>query len=129
MVSSIYTAQNNGFMSNIWKFASNFYFAFATGNIFLFLFLFINNYLLNNYLNFIVIDFIPVNKYNIIINVFLYIIIPIMVINYFLLFKDNRYKILIKEYSKSYSKKFFAWYFLLGFAFLFAILFLKVNKG
>ena len=62
-----------------------------------------------------------VNKYNIIINVFLYLIIPIMVINYFLLFKDNRYKILIKEYSKSYSKKFFAWYFLLGFAFLFAI--------
>jgi hypothetical protein len=29
MVSSIYTAQNNGFMSDVWKFTSNFYISVA----------------------------------------------------------------------------------------------------
>ena len=81
----------------------------------------------NNNLDFLYLKILPISKYNFILNMVIYFIIPIMTLNYFLIFKDNKYKILIKEYSKSYNKKIFAWYFLLGFAFMFAILFLKVK--
>jgi hypothetical protein len=48
-----------------------------------------------------------------------------MSINYFLIFKESKYKYLIKEYKKNYNKISFAWYFMLAFIFMFATLFLK----
>ena len=124
MVSSIYTAQNNGIMSDIWKFTSNFYFAFATTNFSMFTYLFLNNYILNhklNFLNLIIID----GEYDFILNMTIYFFIPIMSINYFTFFKGDKYKKLIKKYQSSYNKKYFAWYFMVGFGFMFATLFLK----
>jgi hypothetical protein len=124
MISSIYTAQNNGFMSSIWKFTSSFYFAFATCIYLLFIFLVVNNYVLNNYLDFLILK-ITKGNYNFILNMIIYFFFPIMSINYFLIFKESKYKYLIKEYKKNYNKKSFAWYFMIAFIFMFATLFLK----
>jgi hypothetical protein len=68
MVSSIYTAQNNGFMSDIWKFASSLYFAFATTLYLIFIYLLSNNYFLNNHLDFLNLRIID-GKYNFILNI------------------------------------------------------------
>lgn len=124
MVSSIYTAQNNGFMSDIWRFTSSFYFAFATSMYIIFFYLIFNNYLLNNYLDFLNLKIIN-GKYNFIINLVIYFFIPIMSVNYLKFFKDSRYKYLIKEYKNNYNKKLFAWYFMIAFVFMFATLFIK----
>ena len=125
MVSSIYTAQNNGFMSDIWKFTSNFYFAFATSIYLLFIYLLLNIYLLNNSLDFFIINFTKIGKYNFILNMAFYFIVPIMSINYILIFRKNQYKYLVKEYKSSYNKKIFVSYFIISFVIMFATLFLK----
>lgn len=124
MVSSIYTAQNNGFMSDIWKFASSFYFAFATTNFLMFIYLFLNNYLLNHELDFLKLNLI-IGKYNFILNMLIYFIIPIMLINYSFFFKENKHKKIIKENNSYYNKKLFAWYFMVSLVFMFGTLFLK----
>lgn len=124
MISSIYTAQNNGFMSPIWKFTSSFYFAFATCIYLLFIFLVVNNYVLNNYLDFLILK-ITKGNYDFILNMIVYFFFPIMSINYLLIFKESKYKYLIKEYKRNYNKKSFAWYFMIAFIFMFVTLFLK----
>lgn len=125
MISSIYTAQNNGPMSDIWKFASNFYFAFATSMYIMFICRILDSFIIKNKLSFLVLKIMNHSKYNFILNVFVYIILPIMSINYYTFLKDNKYRTLIKEYKNYYTKKAFAIYF--GFAFLsmFLSLFLK----
>ncbi|THD32973.1 hypothetical protein [uncultured Flavobacterium sp.] len=128
MISSIYTAQNNGFMSDIWKFASGFYFAFATSAYAIFVYLIINNYVLNGALDFLIINFISDLRYNFILNIGVYCIIPIMSLHYQLFLRDDKYKILIKQFKKQYNKKTFGWYFMIALVFMFASLFLKIEK-
>lgn len=128
MISSIYTAQNNGFMSDIWKFTSSIYFAFSTTNFFMFIYLYANNYWLNNNLDFLNLKLIQ-GRYNFILNMVIYFIVPIMAINYFFIFKKNKYKMLIKEYKSVYNKKLFAWYFTISFVVMFITLFLKIDKS
>ena len=125
MVSSIYTAQNNGSMSSIWKFASNFYFAFASANYIMFFYLIFNNHICEGSLDFLILKIISIKNYNFIINMFLYFIIPIMSINYLLIYQESKYKQLIKEYTNNYNKKLFALYFIMAIVFMFLILFLK----
>lgn len=126
MISSIYTAQNNGFMSDIWKFTSSFYFAFATSIYLMFIYLILNNYLINNYLDLLNLKIVS-SKYNFIINMVIYFFLPIMTVNYLLIFKGSKYKYLIKEYKNNYNKKFFAWYFMIAFVFMIATLFIKIK--
>ncbi|RAR74108.1 hypothetical protein [Flavobacterium aciduliphilum] len=125
MISSIYAAKNNGIMSDIWKYASSFYFAFATSIYLLFMYSVVNNYLLNHQLDFFKLKIILNGKYNFILNMVIYFVVPIMSVNYLLIFKENRYKELIKEYNNSYNKKLFAWYFMISIVFMYATLFLK----
>jgi hypothetical protein len=124
MVSSIYTAQNNGIMSDIWKFTSSFYFAFALSGYLTFIYLLINNIVTNHSLNFLLLNLIN-KKHDFFLNMIIYFYLPIMIINYFVFFKDDKYKKLIKDYKFSYSKKWFAWYFMIALVFMFATLFLK----
>jgi hypothetical protein len=56
-----------------------------------------NNQVINNFFSFFILFFLP----------------PV-VINYLLIFKDNKYQILIKQY-KSYNGKLFAAYFFISF--------------
>lgn len=127
MVSSIYTAQNNGPMSDIWKFASSFYFAFATSMYVMFIYPILNSFIIKTKLSFLVLNIINHKGYNFILNVFVYIILPIMLINYYIFLKDNKYKTLIKEYKNYYNKKAFAIYFGLAFLSMFLSLFLKIE--
>lgn len=124
MISSIYTAQNNGIMSDIWKFTSSLYFAFATAIYSMFFYLLLNDYIIPNHLTFLNLKIIK-GDYNFILNMFIYFIIPIMIMNYFIFFKNDNYKSLIKIYNKEYNKKYFAIYFSLGFLLMFVSLFLK----
>lgn len=68
MISSIYTAQNNGFMSDIWRFTSSFYFAFATSIYIIFFYLIFNNSFFNNNLDFFYLKIVE-GRNNFIINI------------------------------------------------------------
>lgn len=125
MVSSIYTAQNNGSMSDIWKFASNFYMATLMSTNVLALYIITNNHLFYHQLDFMIMNWTKIVGYNFLINLALYCVIPFMLINYFLVFKDDKYKMLIKEFKASYSKKAFLIYFAICLVLSFSLLFLK----
>jgi len=71
------------------------------------------------------INYLEKGLYNFLLNMFFYFIIPIMLINYYIFFKNDNYKLVIKNYKKEYNKKFFAIYFALGFLLMFGSLFLK----
>jgi hypothetical protein len=128
MISSIYTAQNNGFMSDIWKFTSGFYFSFATSIYLLFVFFILNNFVIIDKLDFLILDFTSKRGYNFIFNMTLFFIVPCMVLCYISILRKNNYKKLIKQYKSNYNKKIFAWYFSIAIACMFVILFLKPDN-
>lgn len=125
MVSSIYTSKNNGFMSDIWKFTSNFYVAIAISANILTIYVLINNHLFPRSLDFILIEILNNNAYNFLMNMAIYNVIPIMLINYYFVFRDKKYNMLIKEFNQSYNKKTFAIYFLISFFSPLFLVFLK----
>jgi hypothetical protein len=114
LISSIYTAQNNGFMSDVWKILSNFYMAVAISCNILIIFIIINNHVSPKLLNFLIIDFSTIGKCNFLLNIFVVLILPIMLFNYFSIFRNNSYKKLIKKYPTFYKKKPFVIYFMIS---------------
>lgn len=126
MISSIYTAQHNGIMSDIWKFTSGFYFAFATAIYLLFIYLLINNYLFKGILDFLIFQITSVKQYDFILNIAAYFIAPLMLLYYYQFLVNDKYKNLIKQYKQEYNKKIFAWYFMASVFVMFACLFLKI---
>lgn len=127
MVSSIYTAQNNGVMSDIWKFASNFYVAVAAAIYLNLFYVLINRYLLDQGLDFLELNLISDDGYNFILNLILYFVIPVMILNYFAIYQESKYQELIKKYGSSYNKKIFAVYFLMSFLLMFIFIFSTVE--
>ena len=123
MISSIYTAKNNGFMSDIWKFTSSLYFAFATNNYVMFLYLSTNKYIFNNHLDVLNLQIIS-GKYNFILNMLIYFYLPILILNYLFLFRYDKFRSLIKTFNHSYNKKGFALYFIFSLLFMFATFFI-----
>ncbi len=114
MVSSIYTAQHNGILSDIWKFQSNFTASFAfAGNVLMFI-MFIDKYIYPNTLRFLNVNYVSDPNYNFLISIFLQLIIPIMLINYYAVFYNFKYKKLIANYESYYHKKTFAIYFIIS---------------
>ncbi len=114
-VSSIYTAQNNGVMGDVWKILSNFYVATAIACNVLMLYIFINNHLAPDSLNVFIIKYTTIGEYDFILNILLTLIIPLMLFNYFMIYRGNRYKKLIIKYPQAYNKKPFVIYFLVSF--------------
>jgi len=126
LISSIYTAKNNGPISDIWKFASNFYFATATSVYLLLLFLVINNHLLPNTFNFLLLKMPNGESYNSLLNIAVYFILPIMLLNYYLVYRNERYKTLMENYRDYNNKKTFFIYFMGAFLVILLILFFKI---
>ena len=122
-ISSIYTAKNNGFMSDVWKFTCNFYFSAALAGNLILLFVAINRFLFSNHLYFLIPRFIGNNKYDFLINWLFVLTIPIMIFNYFRYLHQEKYLIEIRNGKSYYSKKAFAIYFAFTFFFLFLFLF------
>jgi hypothetical protein len=110
MVSSIYTAKNNGIMSDIWKILSNFYASMAMSGNMILLFILFNNILFPHCLEFLDVNWTSIHKYNFTISLCLYTWVPFMIMNYFLVYRNNKYKQLIKDYKQFYTKKVFAIY-------------------
>lgn len=127
MVSSIYTAQNNGIMSDIWKFASNFYVAAAMSGNVLLAFILFNHVLFPHSLEFLNINLVSSFKHNFMLNLAIYTWIPFLTMNYLLVYKDNKYKQLIKDYKQYYTKKVFAIYF--SVSILLPIAYIFIPKG
>jgi hypothetical protein len=125
MISSIYTAQNNGFMSDMWKFMSTISFAYCSAMIIMFLYNIVNNYIIKNSLDFILINIVSNKPYNFVLNIVIYIFLPITLINYYSFFKKNKYKTLMKENKNYQSKKIFVIYFIIAHICLITTLFLK----
>jgi len=114
-------------MSDIWKFASNFYVAVATSIYFLLCCIFLNYYFFDGLLEDLLLSFNNNDKYNFILNMFFYFIIPIMTVNYIAVYKNEKYKFLIKKYEKFYNKKIFAIFFLMSVLFIFSYVFSNVE--
>jgi len=112
LISSIYIAQHNGIMSDVWKILSNFYMAVAVSCNILIIFIMINNHLIPNSLNFLIINFTSNGKYNFVLNVYMLLVLPIMLFNYFHIFQNDKYKRLIKKHPTFYQKKPFVIYFM-----------------
>lgn len=125
MVSSIFTAKNNGFMSDIWKFTSNFYVATAISANFLTIYVLVNNHIFPRTLDFMSLEILNNKGFNFLMNLAIYTVIPVMAINYYLIYKDKKYNLLIKEFNQSYNKKTFAIYFLISFFLPLFLVFLK----
>lgn len=115
MISSIYTAQNNGIMSDVWRLLSNFYAAVAFSCNILLIYLILNNTLLHKNLDIIVISYTKNGGYDFLLNMTVYLIIPIMLINYLKVYKNKKDKALIREYKNSYRKAPFVIYFMISF--------------
>lgn len=116
LVSSIFTAQNNGIFSDVWKFNSNFTIATSVSANVLFIFLIVNNYFFPNSLDFLIIKYTGIGKYDFLLNMLFYVISPVMIYNHFKYYKNNKYKKLISENMNYYSKLLFAIYFIISFA-------------
>jgi hypothetical protein len=129
MVSSIYTAQNNGIMSDIWKFNSNFQVAFTSTMLILFFLIIFNNYIIIGLLDFFIIKIINLHSYNLILNIFIYITFPIMLFNYFKFLHKNKYIEFIKSYKSNYNKKLFIIFFITCLLFGISIIFLNPNPN
>jgi hypothetical protein len=125
MVSSIYNAQKNGFMSDIWKFMSNLTMTVAMSSNILVVYVLINKFLLPDVLDFIEIKFTDTRKWNSLLNISIYIFFPCMIINYFLVFYEDKYKFLIKEFIISYKKAPIIIYSTISFICIFLLIFTK----
>jgi hypothetical protein len=64
MIISIYTVQNNGFMSDIWKFICTLSFGYRSAMLIMFLYIIINNHIFKNSLDFITLKIIDNKPYN-----------------------------------------------------------------
>ncbi len=115
MVSAIYTTKNNGLISDVWRFLSNFYVACAVCGNCLLLFLLINNNLFPRSLDFLNFTYLEVGKYNFLLNLLLLVIVPVMMLNYLLVYRNGRYEELIKQYPSAYNKILFGLYFSISF--------------
>jgi hypothetical protein len=113
-------------MSDIWKFASNFYFAFATSIYLLLLYLIINHHLLPNSLDFLFLKITYISKYDFILNMLIYFILPIMGLNYYIFYRTEKYKTDIKTYESYYNKKSFFIYFISAILTIFLILIFNI---
>lgn len=114
LISSIYTAQNNGMFSDVWKILSNFYIAIALSNNIMFLFIIINRHLFHHSLDFFVVEYTSSGKLNFILNMLMSLILPIITINFLTIYKNGYYKVLIHRYSEYYKKTPFVIYFMLS---------------
>ena len=114
LISSIYTAQNNGMFSDVWKILSNFYIAIALSNNIMFLFIIINRHLFHHSLDFFVVEYTSSGKLNFILNMLISLILPIITINFLTIYKNGYYKVLIHRYSEYYKKAPFVIYFMLS---------------
>ena len=127
LVSSIYTAQNNGIFSDIWKFNSNFTIATSVSANVLFIFLMVNNYIIPKSLDFLIIKYTGIGKYDFLLNILFYVISPVMIYNHFKYYKNNTYRKLISENKNYYNKVLFAIYFILSLAMPIVYVFLNVE--
>jgi hypothetical protein len=125
MVSSICNAQKNGSMSDIWKFMSNLTMAVAMSANVLVVYVLTNKYLFPHVLDFMEIKFTDIPKWNFLFNITAYTIIPFMAINYYLVFVNDQFRSLIKEFKTSYNKKYFTIYFGVSFVLAFLLIFTK----
>ena len=112
-------------MNDIWKFTSNFYVATASTANLLTVYVLLNNHFFSKRLDFLALEILNNKGLNFLLNLALYGVIPIMVINYYLVYKGKKYNVLIKEFNESYNKKTFAIYFLISFFLPFFLVFLK----
>lgn len=126
-VSTIYTLKNNAFLSDIWKFASNFLISSAVTCNLLMLYLIIDKHLFINRLHFLIIEFTNTGKFNFLLNLMVYFLMPVMILNYIYVFKGENYLQLVKDNKKYYNKKMFAIY--LSLSFLLAIMYAFVGKS
>jgi hypothetical protein len=125
MVSSIYNAQKNGFMSDIWKFSSNLTMAICMASNVLVIYILINNYLLPRALDFIEIMFTSNGGWNFLLNFSIYAVFPCYLINYYLVFYNDKYKLLIKEFATSYKKTPIIIYYSISFILAVLLIFTK----
>jgi len=67
--------------------------------------------ILGNYFYHFEVDFFPGTKLDSLISGFVLFVLPNLVLNYFLIFRNNRYEILLEKYKSHNGKLFFLYFF------------------
>jgi len=114
MVSSIYTSKRSTVLEDIWKFACVFYPTIAmTANILWVLLIIYYNINIEIF-HIVSIKYIEASKYNFLLNLFLHLIIPIYILNYYLILWGDKYINLVSLYRSSYNKTIITVYLLIS---------------
>ncbi len=122
MVSSIYTSKKSAVLNDIWKFACVFYPTIAmTANILLVLLIIDSNFSGEIFYK-LSIKYVEISKFNFLYNLFFHLIIPLFIINYYLVLYKDKHKKLIERYHSSYNKKIITVYLLVSILGLMAYL-------
>lgn len=103
MVSAIYVAQNNGTLSDVWQYMVNVTFGASVTFYSITILAILGDILDYSILSSICIDILPYGRYNWLLNSIILAIV-ISLINYFYLFRNNKYIEFQKRYPKSKVK-------------------------
>lgn len=115
-VSTIFTIQESP-NKNIWKVVSMIFLSVNfTLNVIL-LWLVIDEFIFSGFTSFLSITYFSSNFINLLVAILIYILLPIITLNYFLIFKDKKYESLLEKYSVNKTKKMFAIHFLCSYFF------------
>jgi ABC-type multidrug transport system permease subunit len=119
-VSTIYFTQNSHH-KDIWKFMSILLLTINIVYNFLTIWLLFYFELFKGFTDFLAFDF-KLGYYNGLFSFFIYLFLPILILNYILVFKKNKHLDLIERYSSSYNNKLFNIHFFLSWSIVFFVL-------
>ena len=102
-------------MSDVWRFTSNFYVSVATSSNLIMAYIIINKYVIGNFFNVNPVDFTGISKYDFMITLLLFAVVPLMCLNYFLIYTERSIVRLVKKYDSAFNKQYFFVYFTMSF--------------
>lgn len=127
MVSSVYTSRKSAVLNDIWKFTCIFYPSIAMASNVILVLLIINNNFDDSILKKLNVEYISKPEFNFFINLFLHLVLPLVITNYYLVLYKNKYKKLIESYPNSFNKKAITIYLILSILSLLVYLFSLVE--
>lgn len=119
-ISTIYFTQNSHHKS-IWKFMAILLLTINTFYTLTSIWLFLYFEVCKGFTDFLIINF-KIGHYNNLLNIFLYLFLPILIMNYQLIFKNKKYKTIIERYPENYNQKLFYTHFIVSWSLAYFVL-------
>ena len=125
--SAIYTSRRSMYYKSIWKIGTVLNLSWAMTSNLLLLLMIIDDFIYKSFFKLFYLKILSEDKFNFVLLVFLYLYIPIVIINYFVLFYKDRYMNIIDDYKKYYNKKSITIYLIISLILPIAYILSKVD--